>query len=251
MKTHISYLTTIISLTQSTLHIISLKLTFLTLFSLPPSLGKLRWDLLLGFWIIYSTIMVPLRIGFSLEAEGVSSVIDLIGDIFFFLDIVVNFLTGYVDAEGYTIWDFKIIGQKYLRGWFMVDFLSTFPFDEIGKLALGGGDAGVLLQSSKLLKVLRLIRLLKLMRLIKLGKLVLYFRTLEEKTDIDLGFLQLFKLMSGIIFLNHIIGCLYMFCGENAESDVRWFDGVLNINSTISQNYTVRYEIDSFLLIRH
>jgi len=48
------------------------------------------------------------------------------------IDIIVVFRTTILDEEsGEEIKDAKIIASSYLKGRFMIDFLSTVPFDSI------------------------------------------------------------------------------------------------------------------------
>jgi len=49
-------------------------------------------------------------------------------DILFLLDIIINFLTEYVDAyTGATISSPKWIMKNYIKGGFIPDFISTTP----------------------------------------------------------------------------------------------------------------------------
>lgn len=65
----------------------------------------------------------------------------------------------------------KLIRQHYLRTWFLVDFLSTVPFDKIVASAYNQNKIRTQLRSIRLIKSLRLFRLIKMVRVIKLGKI--------------------------------------------------------------------------------
>ena len=65
----------------------------------------------------------------------------------------------------------KLIRQHYLRTWFLVDFLSTVPFDKIVASAYDQNKIRTQLRSIRLIKSLRLFRLIKMVRVIKLGKI--------------------------------------------------------------------------------
>ena len=52
-------------------------------------------------------------------------------DFFFFIDIVVNFNSAYIDESYEVIDDRKKIAHSYLVSWFLVDFLSIVPFELI------------------------------------------------------------------------------------------------------------------------
>ena len=55
----------------------------------------------------------------------------LLSDAWFAIDIALNFRTGIITegSNAEIILDAREIRRKYLRGWFALDILSTFPFD--------------------------------------------------------------------------------------------------------------------------
>lgn len=55
-------------------------------------------------------------------------VIDRIIDSFFFIDIILNFITAYNDKKG-TVWNLKRTMKHYIFTWFLIDLISTIPFD--------------------------------------------------------------------------------------------------------------------------
>lgn len=93
------------------------------------------WQFVVGIAILYSIVVVPLRLGFSYDAVGGWFVLELVIDGFFFLDILISFRTAYVNDEKILIHDAKVIRRKYVRGWFLPDVISTIPFDDIVRYA--------------------------------------------------------------------------------------------------------------------
>ena len=89
---------------------------------------------------IWNAIWTPLTIAFDRAAElsegDALSAIDRTVDGIFVLDIIIGFLSSYIDvANGDEIFDPKMIAKNYmLKGTFFVDFVSTFPFTEVGEL---------------------------------------------------------------------------------------------------------------------
>ena len=82
---------------------------------------------------------------------------------FFIADILVTFNTAVIEASTNTpTIDRKIIAKVYVKGFFFIDFISSFPFDLI---APSIGSANRLL---RILKIPRLIKIVKLMKLIKI-----------------------------------------------------------------------------------
>lgn len=51
------------------------------------------------------------------------------------MDILLTFRTTYYDpVSGDEIFDTRMIAKRYLMGRFIIDFLSTVPFDNIAKV---------------------------------------------------------------------------------------------------------------------
>lgn len=67
-----------------------------------------------------------------------------------------SFRTAYVDEQGTIVTDQQQVALRYIKGWFLLDLLSTVPFD------LMFGSSG--LESMRLLRILRLIRLVRLLK---------------------------------------------------------------------------------------
>lgn len=74
--------------------------------------------------------MIPFRVAFEDETPIPWLISDFVLDIFFFLDILLNFVTGYWDrTDGPTlVMNCRKIALNYLKSWFVLDFISTFPF---------------------------------------------------------------------------------------------------------------------------
>lgn len=171
----------------------------------PQSPGKVNWDLLLMFVILYSAVTVPYRIAFAQEATGGWAVFDLCTDIFFGLDILVNFVTGYMTDTGHVVRNRKKVPIHYLKGWFAIDFLSTFPFDLVVEEVVGKKE-GDTFRLTKLLKMVRMVRLLKLTRFLKLDKLMVH---LEGVLTVNPQVVKMIKLLVIMMFIAHINGCLW------------------------------------------
>jgi hypothetical protein len=75
-----------------------------------------------------------------------------------------------------VITDQKLIAAEYLKSWFMIDFLSIFPFDLLIMAFMGSSDGGevvkanMLIRISKVSKIYRVLRLIRLIKIIKVMK---------------------------------------------------------------------------------
>ena len=68
--------------------------------------------------------MVPLRICFDVE---VSDIAEMMMDVFFFLDIVITFNV-IIYIKGAMTIKRKLIAISYLKSWFFIDVVATFPY---------------------------------------------------------------------------------------------------------------------------
>ena len=66
-------------------------------------------------------------------------IVDLIVDLMFIADILINFRTTYV-TNGEVVTDKQKIAVNYVKGWFVIDTIAAIPFD---LLLFGSGTADV------------------------------------------------------------------------------------------------------------
>ncbi|XP_035285211.1 potassium voltage-gated channel subfamily H member 2-like [Anguilla anguilla] len=102
---------------------------------------KAVWDWLILLLVIYTAIFTPYSAAFLLSDEeeaamqtcGYScsplNVVDLIVDIMFVIDIVINFRTTYVNANDEVVSQPGRIAVHYFKGWFLIDMVAAIPFD--------------------------------------------------------------------------------------------------------------------------
>lgn len=124
---------------------------------------KAVWDWLILLLVIYTAIFTPYSAAFLLndqeEAQrhncGYScsplNVVDLIVDIMFIIDILINFRTTYVNSNEEVVSHPAKIAIHYFKGWFLIDMVAAIPFDllifgsgseEVWGWGWGGGRAG-------------------------------------------------------------------------------------------------------------
>jgi hypothetical protein len=92
---------------------------------------------------------------------------EVLVDASFTLDILINFRTAYMSTEagGVLVSDPFWVIYHYLKGFFVLDFLSTAPWDVI----MTNESLGLfqLIKVSKVLKLVRILRFLKLVRILR------------------------------------------------------------------------------------
>lgn len=102
---------------------------------------KAVWDWLILLLVIYTAIFTPYSAAFLLnDIEerkrrecGYScsplNVVDLIVDIMFIVDILINFRTTYVNTNEEVVSHPGKIAIHYFKGWFLIDMVAAIPFD--------------------------------------------------------------------------------------------------------------------------
>lgn len=166
-----------------------------------------RWDATMGILIVWSIILVPLNIAFrnenppllpSGEVNGFY-IWDLLCDCLFGLDMVKQFNTAYV-ADGFVHWDRTEVTSRYLKGWFIIDLVSTFPFQVIGS------DAAASRLDPSAFRIMRLVRLMKLIRMLKMLKFV---KEIQESGTVSPTFFRLASLALMTLYACHFFGCVW------------------------------------------
>ena len=171
-------------------------------------------------------------------------------DIFFIIDIVINFRTGYMH-EGHFVNDDWMVMSAYLKESFIMDVASTIPLGIIQMLAspdnpygdeqitqmqiaaeqAAGGSSENSAQTARMLRLLRLAKLTKLARMRKLAKLAESF---EEY--INPGVLAVSKLVFISLFCCHLFGCLWWMISDLEISEE--LAGTMSPDSWFSTPYT-------------
>ena len=80
--------------------------------------------------ILMTVIITPFRICFiEIQDDKIYSYMDLIFDAFFSLDILINFISSYYDEKNQLVFNLRTIMLNYFKGWFLIDFLTIFPYE--------------------------------------------------------------------------------------------------------------------------
>ena len=106
------------------------------------SLFKAVWDWVILILVMYTAIEIPFSVTFLLTNEdhlnwfwedpSAAQICNLIVDLMFIIDIIINFRSTYVAEEtDEVVSNPKKIARHYLKTWFVVDFVAAIPFDYI------------------------------------------------------------------------------------------------------------------------
>ena len=102
----------------------------------PSNKYKMAWDGFIGLLTFISVLYIPYNISFNTDPNTPILLLEAMIDISFGVDMILNFFTSYVENDR-LVRSYKKIALKYLKSWFIVDFLSTFPFDRVIPWSIG------------------------------------------------------------------------------------------------------------------
>lgn len=146
-------------------------------------------------------------------------------DAIFFIDILVNFNTGYRDHDVVVI-DRTLIVHNYLFGWFIIDLVATIPF----YLIFDYSSSNLVTSSSQVFRLSKVFRLFRLLRLFRARRVLLNIR---ESLRFGYVMERLSKLILSAILVAHLSACAFHFIGiyEQSNGLENWIDieGLSNI----------------------
>ena len=192
-------------------------------YSIDPNAGfRGKWDLSQAAILLYVAMVVPFRVGYRQPAEGAWYVVDLLIDIYFYVDVVLNFHTGYVDPddEERVIYEPWAIAREYARTWLSIDIVACLPIDFVIRVSDGrllcsmaaGGcpeDESQQDSSGQLLRLFKLLRLFRLMKLLRLARIARLFERYQDDLFQYLHFFAVVKLVVIMLYVGHLFGCFF------------------------------------------
>ena len=199
-------------------------------YSIDPNAGfRGKWDVTQAAILIYVAMVVPFRVGYRQPAEGAWYVVDLLIDIYFYVDVVLNFHTGYVDPddEERVIYEPWAIARKYARTWLSIDIVACLPIDLVIRISEGrllcsmaaGGCAGEESSTSdssgQLLRLFKLLRLFRLMKLLRLARIARLFERYQDDLFEYLHFFAVLRLIVIMLYVGHLFGCFFHYFSVN------------------------------------
>ena len=133
---------------------------------------KAVWDWVVLILVLYTAVFTPYQTAFLLNEDETTMrlnidaatrshapddvtradplvIIDLIVDLMFIADILINFRTSYLH-NGEAVMDQKKIAINYMKSWFAIDCIAAIPFD---LLLFGSGTSDVSISDDDVIKL--------------------------------------------------------------------------------------------------
>ncbi|XP_059574810.1 potassium/sodium hyperpolarization-activated cyclic nucleotide-gated channel 3 isoform X2 [Alligator mississippiensis] len=165
--------------------------------------------------MVGNLIILPVGITFFKDENTPPWIVfNVLSDTFFLADLVLNFRTGIVVEDNTEIiLDPHTIKTKYLKSWFLVDFISSIPVDYIFLIVdLETQVDSDVYKTARALRIVRFTKILSLLRLLRLSRLIRYIHQWEEifhmTYDLASAVVRIFNLIGMMLLLCHWDGCL-------------------------------------------
>ncbi|XP_039368535.1 potassium/sodium hyperpolarization-activated cyclic nucleotide-gated channel 3 isoform X1 [Mauremys reevesii] len=175
----------------------------------PYSDFRFYWDLIMLLLMVGNLIILPVGITFFKDENTPPWIVfNVLSDTFFLADLVLNFRTGIVVEDNTEIiLDPHTIKMKYLKSWFLVDFISSIPVDYIFLIVdLETQVDSDVYKTARALRIVRFTKILSLLRLLRLSRLIRYIHQWEEI------FHMTYDLASAVVRIVNLIGMMLLLC---------------------------------------
>ena len=161
----------------------------------PGNPKKSMFDVFVAGAIVTSSISTPLNLAFEVSVLGNGTEIFL--DVVFIFDVALQFFNGYKE-RGYPVMSMRMIAVRYLRTWFLFDFIASVPWDRMVDQ----------LSAVALIKTIRLVRVRRLMSGLSVfagGNII-----------------RVFVIIFFWLLVSHVSACLFFLVGW--QTCERWYN---------------------------
>lgn len=179
------------------------------------------WNTLISIMLIYVTFILTFELSFIEEPTLFFKISEYVTSFIFMLDIFFNLNFSYYDITGKPVVSRRKIVCKYLKSWFLVDLVSSFPF-----YLFTDSRRDSILQSIKTIKILRYLKVVRFLRLLKFVKR--YFpQKLRNRTNAHFvkfksNFERLIEHLFVSLIFAHCFSCFFYAVPYNFSPQTNW-----------------------------
>mmetsp|Transcript_72244 Transcript_72244/g.199231 ORF Transcript_72244/g.199231 Transcript_72244/m.199231 type:complete len:750 (+) Transcript_72244:47-2296(+) len=188
---------------------------------------RLLWSCTLFIILVYTATVFLYRFSFHtfrISEDGADPLgkhqaswdgVDAVVDVFFWMDLFLNFFLSYKDRNGNEVDSMRLIAKQYLSGFFWVNLLACVPVQLVEGLIAAILDKEnkqehVVNQVARVAMLQRVPRLATLTRLTRLTKLFSFFLTNHYWKALQ-GFrsLRVITFICGLFWTVHLLACFW------------------------------------------
>ncbi|XP_056335949.1 potassium/sodium hyperpolarization-activated cyclic nucleotide-gated channel 1 [Danio aesculapii] len=222
----------------------------------PYSDFRFYWDLVMLCLMMGNLVILPWGITFFEDQNTLPWItFNVASDTLFLADLVFNFRTGIMEGDNsQIILDPQIISRRYLRGWFLVDFISSIPVDYIFLIVdiESRLESAEVYRTARALRIVRFTKILSLLRLLRLSRLIRYIHQWEEifhmTYDLASAVVRIVNLIGMMLLLCHWDGCMqFMVPMLQDFPPTCW----VSKNNMVNSTWDVQYSYALFMAMSH
>lgn len=221
----------------------------------PYSDFRFYWDIVMLLLMMSNLVILPWGITFFEDQNTLPWItFNFISDTLFLVDLVLNFRTGILEDDSQIILDPRKIRHRYLRSWFLVDFISSIPVDYIFLIVdlEARMESSDVYRTARALRIVRFTKILSLLRLLRLSRLIRYVHQWEEichmTYDLASAVVRIFNLIGMMLLLCHWDGCLQFMVPMLQDFPP---DCWVTKNKMVNASWQVQYSYALFMAMSH
>ena len=211
------------------------------------------YDFIIALGVFYSLLYLPYELANSLcicnpNINYIKVFFNIFIEILFLFDLIINFFLGYYNEEDKLIKRSKKIIKNYILGYFIVDLLSSIPFNTISFYYCKKNNYQICHTYENNNIILLLLTCLKAIKIFKIfGRKKNQFITKIIEKCSDLIFLEdLINILSNIFFVVlgfHIASCIHIYIGRHT------FPSWIHKNEFQNDSTSILYIISIYYII--
>ena len=156
----------------------------------PAGRRKQTWDAFVLLMTVVAAIETPLRLALQIPLTDGLLALELFITACFFVDMVLNFITP-IYVNGQLVTSRQEIARHYIKGWFILDLLSIFPWWLFGSLWEG----------------------VRLLRLLRLAHIANFMQKIAKENVINASVLRMIFLGFWVALFAHLAACAWIALG--------------------------------------
>jgi len=182
-----------------------------------------RWDLVILTCLLFTATVTPYEVAFTETSINAMFLINRLVDLLFLCDMLKEFKLMYW-ANGRLIRNRRMIVERYLKSWFLIDVITILPYDSAKFLF--SDDIGAL-------RMVRLFRLAKLLRILRASRI---FNRWETKLGLQHTSIMTVKLIISLSAACHWLACFWgMLAFMQDQNKITWMSNWLESQASTDE----------------
>lgn len=194
------------------------------------------WNICLAILLGYTGIVFPYVLCFidfnvnAVEKAEGWKVVEIVVDMFFGIDLIINFFFTYEDRRGQEVDDLYLIVKNYLCTYFTLNLVACIPggaveavVDLFTQSSSGGASIN---KATRIMRLQRMSRLARLVRLTRLVKMVSFFRDNPIwRQAQNLRGVRIVNFVFGLLWAVHLLACgWYLVAALHNNIEETWLE---------------------------